>query len=193
MQTIERAFFERNTVDVARDLLGVLLISHDKGKEVVGRIVETEAYPGLVDPASHAFIGQTKRNASLFGQPGRAYVYLSYGLHTCLNIVAHPKSAPAGGVLLRAVEPLEGIEIIKQRRKIDNLRDLTNGPGKVGQAFGIKLADNGVDVTKSESHIFLIQDPTYRVQYDSTKRIGITKNPDVLWRFIIPGNRWVSR
>ncbi len=192
MKTITRSFLQQNTVVVAEKLLGLVLVSHVKGKFVSGRIVETEAYCGLIDPASHAYIGQTKRNAALFGPVGHAYVYLIYGLHTCLNVVSHLKNE-SGGVLIRAVEPLEGIDIMHERRGNVKQRDLTNGPGKVGQAFGISLADNHVDLTKNTNHLYLLNDPRYESVTKATKRVGITKNADVLWRFIIPGNQWVSK
>jgi DNA-3-methyladenine glycosylase len=192
MRTLPRSFFEQNTVLVAQQLLGVLLVSHAHKKTVMGRIVETEAYCGLIDPASHAYIGKTKRNAALFGPVGHAYVYLIYGLHTCLNVVSHPKNE-SGGVLIRAIEPLEGIDIMQERRGDVKLKDLTNGPSKVGQAFGITLKDNDTDLTAQKSPLYLLHDPRFQAESLATKRIGITKNADVLWRFIIPQNPWVSR
>lgn len=195
MQRLTRSFFERDTITVARELLGKILVHEDDPstrRRLSGYIVETEAYCGLTDPASHAACGKTARNAALFGSPGSAYVYLIYGLHTCLNLVAHPADVPAGGVLIRALEPLEGREEMEKRRGTSVIRNLTNGPGKVGQALGITLADNGLDVTSATSRLYVL-DPEQAISWLATPRIGISKNVDALWRFIVPGNPWISR
>ncbi len=184
MQRLQAFFFERDTVAVARQLLGKILVHEDpvSDKRLSGYIIETEAYCGLSDPASHAACGKTPRNAALFGPSGSAYVYLIYGLHTCLNLVAHPPDVPAGGVLIRAVQPIEGIEEMQEKRGILVLRNLTNGPGKVGQAFGITLTDNGLDITSITSRLYVL-DPMKPVRFTATPRIGISKNKEVLWRF----------
>lgn len=189
MQRLKALFFEQDTVVVAHQLLGKILVHEDpvSDKRLSGYIIETEAYCGLSDPASHAARGKTARNAALFGPPGCAYVYLVYGLHTCLNIVAHPADVAAGGVLIRAIQPIEGMEEMEKKRGISALRDLTNGPGKVGQALGITLADNGLDMTNIRSRLYIL-DPMKRVGFTATPRIGISKNKDVLWRFTLAEN-----
>ncbi len=183
-----RGFYRRPTVDVARDLLGKVLVHG----ETSGAIVETEAYLGGDDLASHSAAGITDRTRVIFGPPGHAYVYLSYGMHECLNIVAERDGVP-GCVLIRALEPLDGIEIMRARRqgaKAD--RDLASGPGKLTQALGITRAQNGADVTRGE---LVVRTGNVADAFDIavSPRIGITKCADLPLRFTIAGNRFVSR
>ena len=184
---LPRAFYRRATVAVARDLLGKLLVSGP----AAGIIVETEAYLGGDDLASHSAVGITDRTRVIFGPPGHAYVYLSYGMHECLNIVAEPAGTP-GCVLIRALEPVEGLELMRTRRPAARRdRDLTSGPGKLTRALGITRANNGVDMTRGR---LVVRTPRIEVPFEIgvTKRIGITKCADLPLRFVIRGNQFVS-
>ena len=185
---LPRRFYARDTVQVSRDLLGKVL-AHG---ETAGIIVETEAYLGGDDLASHSAVGITPRTRVIFGPPGHAYVYLSYGMHECLNIVAEREGQP-GCVLIRALEPVEGIEIMRTRRPgIRTDRDLTSGPGRLTKALAITRAHNGVDMTRGE---LTVRRPRHEREFDIevTPRIGITKCADWPLRFIIRGNKYVSR
>lgn len=184
---LPRAFYARKTVDVARDLLGKLLVHGD----MAGTIVETEAYLGGDDLAAHSAAGITTRTAVIFGPPGHAYVYLSYGIHSCLNIVTERDGAP-GCVLIRAIEPVLGIEAMRRRRpKARSDRELGSGPGKLTQALGIGLECNGADLTHG---LLTVRDGrTYGPEIVVTPRIGISKCRDWPLRFLIRDNRFVSR
>jgi len=156
-----------------------------------GRIVETEAYLGVGDGAAHTARGPTPRTQVIFGPPGHAYVYLIYGMYECLNLVCEPDGI-AGCVLIRAVEPLEGLPLMRRRRPAaSRIEDLANGPGKLTRALGIDLRQNGVDVTRGP---LLVSAPpnTEPVDIAVSRRIGITKSPDLPLRFFIRGNRFVS-
>jgi DNA-3-methyladenine glycosylase len=184
---LRRAFFDRPPQEVAPDLLGKILV-HRIGETILkGRIVETEAYLGLDDPASHAYTGKSPANSVLFGMTGLAHVYLIYGLHHCLSISAHAKGH-AGGVLVRALLPIEGIDMMSRLRGEPHKADarwLTGGPGRVCQAFGIKRSiHNGLDVTRKASTIWLADDGFQCGSISVTKRIGITKAPDHPLRFV---------
>jgi DNA-3-methyladenine glycosylase len=185
---LESSFFERDAPDVAKALLGCLLVSRIGGKNVTtsGIIVETEAYLGERDPGSHAFRGRTSRNEPMFGEPGRAYVYLTYGKHYLLNVVTQPVGT-AGAVLIRALEPVEGIEIMKERRKCQNLKDLTTGPGKLTQALGITIEHNTLDLTKDLVWI----EPYITGEIQTSYRIGVSDRQ--VLRYFIKGNPFVSR
>jgi DNA-3-methyladenine glycosylase len=185
---LESSFFERDAPDVAKALLGCLLVSRIGGKNVTtsGIIVETEAYLGEGDPGSHAFRGRTSRNEPMFGEPGRAYVYLTYGKHYLLNVVTQPVGT-AGAVLIRALEPVEGIEIMKERRKCQNLKDLTTGPGKLTQALGITIEHNTLDLTKDLVWI----EPYITGEIQTSYRIGVSDRQ--VLRYFIKGNPFVSR
>lgn len=155
------------------------------------RIVETEAYLGLADAAAHAFRGPTPRTQVIFGPPGHAYVYLSYGIHDCLNVVAEPPGSP-GCVLIRAVEPLTGIAAMRRRRHTERLENLANGPGKLTQALAITLRHNGADLTRGP---ITVREASPRETFEIavSARVGITRNADWPLRFYIAGNRFVSR
>lgn len=188
MKGLPRSFYRRGAVEVARDLLGKVVIHGP----TAGIIVETEAYLGGADLASHSAAGITRRTRVIFGPPGHAYVYLSYGMHECLNIVAEP-AGQAGCVLIRALEPVAGLEIMRKRRpRARSERDLTSGPGKLTQALAITRAHNGADVTRGD---LVVRAPAAagRFEIEITKRIGITKCADLPLRFIVKGNRFVSR
>jgi DNA-3-methyladenine glycosylase len=158
--------------------------------DVSARVVETEAYLGLADAASHASRGPTPRTQVIFGPPGHAYVYLIYGIYDCLNVVSEPEGSP-GCVLIRAVEPLTGITTMRRRRSVDRLQDLSNGPGKLTRALGITLRHNGVDLTRGP--ITLHEPPSAEAfEIAVSPRIGITHNADWPLRFFIAGNSFVS-
>jgi DNA-3-methyladenine glycosylase len=176
--------FSGNSEIVARELIGAALLVDGVG----GRIVETEAYD-RTDPASHAFSGPTARNASMFGPPGRAYVYRSYGIHWCLNFVCREKDHGAG-VLIRAIEPLEGIDTMRERRGLDDVRLLCSGPGRVGQALGIAHAMNGCRLDRAPFQVFA-RDRAYPVA--TGPRIGISKAMEVHWRFGLAGSPFLSK
>lgn len=194
---LPREFYERDTEKVARDLLGTILISTIGGQRVSGRIVETEAYIGPHDPASHGAerIGKTKRNVSMFGSPGIAYVYRIYGVHWCLNAVTHEEHYPAA-VLIRAVEPLDGIGVMMKRRfgagAEGKERQLASGPGKLAAAFAI---DGAVDGHPLDSAPLWIEAGTPVAKRDivAGPRIGITKAADWPLRFCIRDCPWLSR
>ncbi len=185
---LTREFYARPTTDVAIDLLGKVLV-HD---DTAGIIVETEAYLGGDDLASHSARGITPRTQVIFGPPGHAYVYFIYGMHECLNLVAEPDGKP-GCVLIRALEPLYGLEIMRARRpQARKVRDLTSGPGKLTQAMAITRALNGADVTRGELVVRMpAEQPRFEVE--ATPRIGIAKCQDWPLRFSISGNEFVSR
>jgi DNA-3-methyladenine glycosylase len=188
MRGLPRSFYLRSAVDVARDLLGKVVVHGP----TAGIIVETEAYLGGDDLASHSAVGITPRTKVIFGPPGHAYVYLSYGMHECLNIVAEP-AGKAGCVLIRALEPIEGLDIMRRRRQHARTdRDLTSGPGKLTQAMAITRAHNGIDMTRGD---LVVRAPASAgtIDIEVTKRIGITKCPDLPLRFTVKGNRFVSR
>jgi DNA-3-methyladenine glycosylase len=176
-------FFARNADEVAPDLLGAMLAVDDAG----GVIVETEAYR-LDDPASHSFAGLTPRNASMFGPAGYAYVYRSYGLHWCLNVVCNPGDA----VLLRALHPTQGLLQMAARRGTDRSSDLCSGPGKLAQALGVGAADDGLPFDGARLGLILAA-PGARPAYLQGPRIGISKAADRPWRWGIVGSPWLSR
>ena len=186
LRPLPRRFYAREAVAVAPDLLGRLLVRPVDGVRMVGRIVEVEAY-GRDDPGSHAFRGPTPRNASMFGPPGRAYVYISHGIHHCLNVVCDAPSA----VLIRAVEPLEGLEAMASRRGLDAPRLLCAGPGRLAQAMGITLAEDGRPVHRREGLWIAAGEPVSDVAV--TLRIGMSDAVNRPWRFVQKGTRFASR
>jgi|SRR5579872_562999 len=196
-------FFDRDPRVVARALLGKILIKRDASGLRSGRIVETEAYLGAGDAAAHAAAGETARNAVLFGPPGRAYVYLSYGLHFCLN-VSCLAPGDAGCVLLRAVEPLAGFAAMARARGLkftkkdfddpQRLRLLASGPARLCSAFGItRAAYNGCEITAQGSNLWIADDGYRPRKIAFSSRIGITKSAELPLRFFIEGNAFVSR
>ena len=184
-----RDFYERWAVDVARDLLGKLLVRRIDGRILVGRIVEVEAYRGSDDPASHAYRGKTERNKIMFDRGGLAYIYLAYGIHRLLNVTAEPLGKPAA-VLIRALEPIDGIEVMMRFRGTSDLSALTSGPGKLTEALKIGLELNGLDLTTSDE-LFIADDGFRGFEVGSSPRIGVKDRRK--WRFYIKGNRFVSR
>jgi DNA-3-methyladenine glycosylase len=200
---LPRAFFNRDPVTVSRKLLGKLLIRREGRKLLAGRIVEDEAYLGAEDPAAHAYSGRTARNAVLFGPAGRAYVYFIYGNHYCLNVSCLPEGH-AGCVLLRAMEPVFGVEAMARARGIEisaplqsrfqkALRMLGSGPGRLSEALGITRArDNGKDLTRRQSGLWLADDGYRPERIAATARVGISKAVEQQLRFVIAGNAYVS-
>jgi DNA-3-methyladenine glycosylase len=190
---VSRALFLDPPDVVARKLLGKLLVR--AGEPMVGRIVEVEAYFGESDPAAHSFVGKTARNAVLFGPPGRAYVYFVYGMHFCLNVSCEPEGR-AGCVLLRALEPLSGLEAMAVSRGLaarKALTSLTSGPGRLCQAFGVtRERDNGADLTAPESDLQIQDDGFVAGKVLVTPRIGITKDAERAARFLLADNPFVS-
>jgi DNA-3-methyladenine glycosylase len=184
---LDAEFYDRPVLEVARDLIGCV-VSHGGTS---GVIVETEAYHHS-EPASHGFIGLTPRTEILFGPPGRAYVYRSYGIHACLNAVCEPAGVGAA-VLIRALEPASGLEEMRVRRGVERIEDLCSGPGKLTQALGIELEDNGVDLTKGP--VFISERPSdwKQAEVSTDVRIGITKAAELPWRFVATGSRFLSR
>jgi DNA-3-methyladenine glycosylase len=175
---------------VAPLLLGRTLVSESEAGTVTGRIVEVEAYCGYVDPASHAYRGPSQRNAVMFGPPGHLYVYFTYGMHYCANVVCEPAGSP-GAVLLRAVEPLTGLSLMADRRGVDpgSVRLLARGPARLAQAFGIDRSLDGTDLVGGPVRIG--GRPVLRGEVEAGPRIGITRAVDEPWRFWEAGP-WAS-
>ncbi|HEY8793367.1 MAG TPA: DNA-3-methyladenine glycosylase [Gemmatimonadaceae bacterium] len=184
-------FYDRDTEQVARDLLGAVLRCTTADGVASGRIVETEAYLGEHDLACHAAAGRTARTRWLYGAPGTAYVYFIYGVHWCFNAVTRAAGSPSA-VLIRAVEPLDGVELMRERRGEVRDRDLTNGPGKLCEALGITGALNGLPLRKSAIEI-LRGDPVADSRVRVTPRIGITKSVEWPLRWLVADNAYVSK
>jgi len=187
----DRSFYARSTNIVANDLIGKRLvriksISDNKLLRLSGTIVETEAYGFRNDPASHAFKGPTLRNQIMFGDVGKVYVYFIYGNHYCLNISAHSKKSEAGAVLVRALEPVEGVETLKFFRRTSDELLLLSGPGRLSQAFSISKDISGMDVTdaRSELHVEYVENGALHPTTISTSRIGISRSLNKRWRFV---------
>ncbi|OFZ83327.1 MAG: hypothetical protein A3K03_10505 [Bdellovibrionales bacterium RIFOXYD1_FULL_44_7] len=192
--TLSRDFYERRTTLVAPDLLGkVLVVRTSKAKLIAARIVETEAYHGE-DPASHSCRGKTERCSIMFGPPGVAYVYFIYGMYQMLNFVTEPAGYP-GAVLIRAVEPVFGEKLMIRRRKSSNLKvsrtDLTNGPGRLSQAMGIKMGHKGEELWGPS--LFVVDDGYSPAAICVSPRVGISVATDRLWRYFITDNPFVSK
>lgn len=195
LPVLPRAFYVHSPDVVARALLGKVLVRRYEGKRLSGRIVEVEAYLGFDDPAAHASAGKTARNAVLFGPPGFAYVYFIYGMHYCLNFSCEPEGQ-AGGVLLRALEPLEGLATMARLRGLAedaNPRLLASGPGRLCQALGIaRETHNGLDATSRRSGLHVEDDGFVPEEIAVTPRVGIRHAAERPLRFAIAGNRFVS-
>lgn len=176
--------FSNDSPDVARLLIGTTLLVNGVG----GMIVETEAYD-REDPASHSYAGPTPRNLAMFGPPAHIYVYRSYGIHWCLNFVCR-EDGHGAGVLIRAIEPTIGIDVMQQRRGLDNLRLLCSGPGRLCQALGVTREHNGMRLDVPPFVILSAENP---VDVLSGPRIGISKAKDVAWRFGLAGSKFVSQ
>ena len=190
MTVLPRAFYARPTLDVARDLIGKILVHVVRGQRTSGVIVETEAYIGESDPACHAARGRTPRNLPLYGPPGHAYVYFNYGMHHLANAVTEAEGVPAA-VLIRALEPLENEGAMRRRRGRDGvgLHDLFRGPGNLTVALGVTLAQNRADLTRGS---LVIEDHGLRRDVAWTPRIGIRVGTEHRWRCVATGSRAVS-
>jgi len=190
--TLPASFYARPTSEVARRLLGHILVSELGGHRTAGRIVETEAYVGPDDPACHGYRGhRTRRNASLFERPGTAYVYFTYGMHWCLNAVTEREGFPAA-VLIRALEPLEGVPIMRRRRRRSADRELCSGPAKLCQALGVSGKEDGTALTRGRLRI-VRNAARQRYAIIATSRVGIRHAVDWPLRFLIKDSPWVSR
>ena len=189
--SLPASFYARPTSEVARRLLGQVLISEVGGRAVAGRVVETEAYIGPEDPACHGYgARRTRRNESLFGPPGTAYVYFTYGMHWCLNAVTEAEGFPAA-VLIRALEPLDGLEMMRRRRGGVSDRRLCSGPAKLCEALGVTGRLDGVSLQRGPLRI--VRGPArQRLPVVATPRIGISRAAEWPLRFVIEGSPWVS-
>ncbi|MHA1579322.1 MAG: DNA-3-methyladenine glycosylase [Candidatus Freyarchaeota archaeon] len=185
-----RGFFSRDPAEVARELLGKILVRKSSEGVLKGKIVETEAYYSKGDPASHFQLRPSTREFFREKPSGTIYVYFTYGNHWMFNVLAKGENR-SGGVLIRALEPVEGIEFMKKRRRVENVRNLTNGPGKLTRAFAIDRSHNGVDATKDETLYF--EETEEKPEIAATGRIGIKQGAEMPLRFYIKGNRFVSR
>jgi DNA-3-methyladenine glycosylase len=181
---IRKSFFARSVHEVAPDLVGVTLLVDGVG----GRIVEVEAYDHE-DPASHGYRGRTKRNASMFGPPGHAYVYRSYGIHWCLNLVCGRDGVPEAA-LVRALEPTEGLELQRERRGVADTRALSSGPGKLCQALGVTGEHDGLALDAAP---FRLEERDGVPEIVTGPRVGITQATELSWRYGLAGSRFVSR
>ncbi len=183
-------FYARDPCEVAIDLIGSYLVSTDHEGLTAIRIVEVEAYGGEDDPASHAFRGMTRRNAPMWDSPGRSYVYFTYGMHYCFNIVTSPKGV-AGAVLIRAGQPVQGIDIMTRRRGRNLLGDLCSGPAKLCQAMGIDLSLNNV-ILDTPRICLLVPRNRNHLEIECSARIGIRNGLHLPWRFYEKDSVWVS-
>lgn len=194
---LDRNFYTHELLTVAKELLGKILVKKDKGQILSGRIVEVEAYDGSIDEAAHTFIGKTKRNEIMFGIGGFFYVYFTYGVHFCCNVVTG-EIGKGTAVLIRAIEPLKGIDFMIKNRFNKNLvnekekYNLTNGPGKICQAMSINKTHYGLDLTGNK--VYILDAPNIKEEdIVVSKRIGIKKSIDLPWRFYIKDNLYVSK
>jgi DNA-3-methyladenine glycosylase len=196
MSRLKCDFFACDTLTVARELLGQRLVRVLDGERLAGRIVEVEAYIGEEDQACHANCGRTQRNAPMYGPPGHAYVYFVYGMHHCLNVVTEREGYPAA-VLIRALEPLEGIEVIRARRGGRPDLELTSGPARLCQALDVDRRFDGADLCAPDALLFIEQDAAVPEEAIATgPRIGVRGDEvtvTVPWRFYVRGSRYVSR
>ncbi len=195
MKKLPRSFYTRPALLVAKNLLGKILVRKNGKKILSGMIVEVEAYGGAKDPASHAYHGRTRRNEVMFREGGYLYVYFTYGMHFCANVVTGKKDA-GEAVLIRAVEPVAGMEVMKKNRRFDKsagtMHTLTNGPAKLCQAFGIKGKDNGIDLLGHEIYLTAGK-PIPKSKIGISTRIGISRGKEMQWRFFILENKWISK
>lgn len=190
------SFYEQDTVSAARELLGCFLVHREEEGTTIGRIVEDEAYVEN-DQAAHSYGGMTGRNRVLFGPPGRAYVFFIYGMHCCVNAVTG-REGKGEAILVRALEPVDGIGLMQARRKTERITALCSGPGKLTQALHITMQDNGLSLTDSPLQVWSADsiagyDPPANDQVVQTTRVGISKSADLPLRFYIGGTRFVSK
>jgi DNA-3-methyladenine glycosylase len=184
---LDRSFYDRSVHEVARDLVGCVV----RHGETAGRIVETESYH-MEEPSCHAFAGVTERTRTLYGEPGRAYVYFSYGIHSLLNAVAEAEGIGAA-VLIRALEPVDGIDVMRARRGLESTEELCSGPGKLTQALDIGLSLNGSSLVDGPIELFTREPGAREPRVVVGERVGITKAVELPWRFCDADSRHVSR
>lgn len=192
MIIIQQDFYLEPTLQVTRGLLGAILETNIDGKKTSGIIVETEAYLSTGDPACHASKGVTKRNREMFNNGGIAYIYFIYGMHYCFNVVTEAKDSGCA-VLIRGIEPLDGIEIMQERRKITTTTDLTNGPGKICSAFGINIHHNGAELFGNSGITIYQGKEISQSMIKTSSRIGISQGGELQYRYFIKDNRFVSK
>ena len=184
---LSQSFYDRSVHEVARELIGCVV----RHGETAGRIVETESYH-MEEPACHAFAGVTERTRTLYGEPGRAYVYFSYGIHSLLNAVAEPEGVGAA-VLIRALEPVDGIDVMRARRGLERAEELCSGPGKLTQALDIGLSLNGSSLVDGPIELVTREPGAREPRVVVGERVGITKAVELPWRFCDADSRHVSR
>lgn len=190
---LKREFYERDTITVAKALLGQIFVRRENGVETSGIIVETEAYRGRNDAAAHSYKGKSERTSVMFGKKGLAYVYMIYGMYYCMNITCGPENEPEV-VLLRALEPVGGIEVMEERRRTKKLKNLCSGPGKLCMAMDINKNLYGADLV--ESDVLFIEKGGHAGEISASKRINIEYSGearDYLWRFTVSGNPFISK
>jgi DNA-3-methyladenine glycosylase len=190
MKKLDPSFYQQPTLEVAESLLGKILVRRIGERIVTGKIVETEGYIATLDAACHAYRGKTERNKHMFGEPGTIYVYFTYGCHFMINVVTEPEGE-AAAVLIRAIEPLSGVDTLMARRGTQNVRSLANGPGKLTKALDIDRNLNGESL---QSNVIYIADapPLAHAQIGISTRVGISKSAELPWRFFIRENAFVS-
>lgn len=184
MNILPRAFYLHDTVTVAKNLLGKKIVRKIDKNRISGIITETEAYRHKDDPASHAYRKMTERNKAMFEEVGRAYVYFTYGMHYCFNVVARNPKFNAGAVLIRAIEPEEGLEFMKKNRKITDLKNITNGPAKLTQALSISKKHYGLDLTQ-RGELFITEGIEKPKKIKANPRVGIKEATKNMWNFKI--------
>ncbi|MCB0286939.1 MAG: DNA-3-methyladenine glycosylase [Calditrichia bacterium] len=190
MIALPQQFYAQDTITVAKQLLGKLLVRHLNGEVLAAKIVETEAYIGEDDPACHAARGRTPRTEIMYGPPGFAYIYFIYGMYFCLNAVTEAEGFPAA-VLIRAAEPVGGLEQMRRLRRVKNDLQLANGPGKLCQAFDLNRDLNGAPLTQPP--LYIADSPAVPSdEIVATSRVGISAGKSHLWRFLIKNNRFAS-
>ncbi|MGH2751155.1 MAG: DNA-3-methyladenine glycosylase [Actinomycetota bacterium] len=198
MKRLTIDFYRRDALSVARDLIGCILVHDDLGRRTAVRLVEVEAYRGVIDPGSHGYRGMTPRTEVMYGPPGRLYVYFTYGMHWCANVVCAPQGR-CEAALLRAGEPLEGLEVMRLRRPaVTNDRHLTSGPARLAQAMGIGPQHNGATLLRGGPFHLGTDELTaaYRAgEIAQTVRVGLAegKGDETPWRFVVPGHPYASR
>lgn len=190
-QVLQPEFFDRPTEQVARELLGKMLVQRVDERVLSGIIVETEAYLPEIDEASHTYRGKTARNAAMFGEPGIVYVYKIYGIHHCLNFVTEAEGV-GSAVLIRALEPVDGIEEMQKRRGVADVKQLCNGPGKLAAAFGLTTSDSFASACSPNLYLQPGREIAGR-DIVATTRIGITKSADLPLRFYVRDSPFVSK
>lgn len=191
---VTREFYQRNAIEVAKDLLGLVLVHKTEQGITKGKIVEVEAYMGTIDAAAHSYKTKSPRTNVQYQEGGYAYVYLIYGMYYCMNIVTNKPDVPEV-VLLRALEPLEGIDLMKERRKTDKLLNLCSGPGKLCTAMAIDKSTYGMDLC-GDTFYLEIPESRENIDVEASKRINIDyagEAKDYLWRFTIKGNKFISK